>query len=271
MTEGILAEIVREKRKKAEAGRSQVPEERLRKTIGGLKPCRGFADALRLESSEGCLGVIAEVKRKSPSAGQISADPEFDLGGRVADYEGGGATCVSVLTDEERFAGSNADLETARKNCSIPVLRKDFTVDTWQVHESRAIGSDCILLIVAAIEDRKLLAELAAVAGELGMDVLVEVHAEDEVEPALDLGTGLVGVNNRDLSTFETDLAVSERLIPRLKGEGRVVVAESAIRTGADAARMKAAGADAVLVGEALMRANDVPALIDELRCQERT
>ncbi len=269
MTEGILAEIVREKRKKAEAGRSLIPEERFRQSLGSLKPCRGFREALRLESSEGALGVIAEVKRKSPSAGQIASDLKMDLGSRVADYEAGGATCVSVLTDEERFAGSNDDVETARGSCSIPVLRKDFMVDTWQVHESRAIGSDCILLIVAAIEDRKLLAELAAVARELGMDVLVEVHSEDEVEAALELGTGLVGVNNRDLSTFETDLAVSERLVPRLKGEGRVVVAESAIRTGEDAARMKAAGADAVLVGEALMRADDIPALVEELRCQE--
>lgn len=269
MTEGILAEIVRGKRKKSEVGRSLLPEESLRKAFRLLPPCRGFRDALQLESSEGALGVISEVKRKSPSAGQIASDLKMDLGRRVADYEGAGATCVSILTDEEHFAGSNGDMEMARGSCSIPVLRKDFIVDTWQVHQSRAIGSDCILLIVAALEDRKLLAELAALASEFGMDVLVEVHSEDEVEAALELGTGLVGVNNRDLSTFETDLAVSERLIPKLKGEGRVVVAESAIRTGADAARMKAAGADAVLVGEALMRADDIPALIDELRCRE--
>lgn len=263
MSGGRLGEIVRHKADEIEERKRRSGLEGLRDACRDMGPCRGFRVALARESGEGRLGVVAEAKRRSPSAGDISVGD--DTAGRVSLYERGGATCVSVLTDTRYFGGANGDLELARSACSLPLLRKDFVIDPWQVYETRALGADCMLLIVAALP-RDGLAELAGLAIDVGLDVLVEIHSEDEAEAALAAGTDLLGVNNRDLTTFETDLSVSERIVPSLRGEGRVVVAESAIADAADAGRMRDCGADAVLVGEALMKAGDVSGLVQSMR-----
>jgi len=215
-------------------------------------PARGFAERIRALARSG-PAVIAEIKKASPSAGVIRAD--FDPAAIAASYAGAGAACLSVLTDERYFQGSDAFLEQARAACDLPVLRKDFTVDPWQVHESRLLGADCILLIVAALS-RGRLQELDGLAREAGLDVLVEVHNEAELESALTTGAELVGVNNRDLHRFTTDLATSERLRPLIP-EGRTMVTESGIHKVADVERLRHCGIDAFLVGEAFMRAAD--------------
>jgi indole-3-glycerol phosphate synthase len=213
-------------------------------------PARGFAERIRSLAQSG-PAVIAEIKKASPSAGVIR--PDFDPAAIAASYAGAGAACLSVLTDERYFQGSDAFLEQARAACDLPVLRKDFTVDPWQVHESRLLGADCILLIVAALS-RGRLQELDGLAREAGLDVLVEVHSEAELESALTTGAELVGVNNRDLHRFTTDLATSERLRPLIP-EGRTMVTESGIHKVADVERLRRCGIDAFLVGEAFMRA----------------
>ncbi len=215
-------------------------------------PARGFAERIR-SLAQGGPAVIAEVKKASPSAGVIR--PDFDPAAIAASYAGAGAACLSVLTDERYFQGSDAFLEQARAACDLPVLRKDFTVDPWQVHESRLLGADCILLIVAALS-RGRLQELDGLAREAGLDVLVEVHSEAELESALTTGAELVGVNNRDLHRFTTDLATSERLRPLIP-EGRTMVTESGIHNAADVERLRRCGIGAFLVGEAFMRAAD--------------
>jgi indole-3-glycerol phosphate synthase len=215
-------------------------------------PARGFAERIR-SLAQGGPAVIAEVKKASPSAGVIR--PDFDPAAIAASYAGAGAACLSVLTDERYFQGSDAFLEQARAACDLPVLRKDFTVDPWQVHESRLLGADCILLIVAALS-RGRLQELDGLAREAGLDVLVEVHSEAELESALTTGAELVGVNNRDLHRFTTDLATSERLRPLIP-EGRTMVTESGIHNAADVERLRRCGIGAFLVGEAFMRAPD--------------
>jgi indole-3-glycerol phosphate synthase len=197
--------------------------------------------------------VIAEVKKASPSAGIIRAD--FRPSDIASSYQQGGAACLSVLTDVDYFKGSDDYLRQARDACDLPVLRKDFMVDPWQIQESRMLGADCILLIVAAL-DRALLLELDLLAAELGLDVLVEVHDENELEAALATTARLIGVNNRDLHTFTTDLATSERLRPLVPAD-RLMVTESGIHTSQDVARMHAAGIHAFLVGEAFMRRPD--------------
>jgi indole-3-glycerol phosphate synthase len=215
-------------------------------------PARGFAERIR-SLAQGGPAVIAEVKKASPSAGVIR--PDFDPAAIAASYAGAGAACLSVLTDERYFQGSDAFLEQARAACDLPVLRKDFTVDPWQVHESRLLGADCILLIVAALS-RGRLQELDGLAREAGLDVLVEVHSEAELESALTTGAELVGVNNRDLHRFTTDLATSERLRPLIPA-GRTMVTESGIHKAADVERLRRCGIGAFLVGEAFMRAAD--------------
>jgi indole-3-glycerol phosphate synthase len=215
-------------------------------------PARGFSDRLRAQAAQG-PAVIAEIKRASPSAGLIRA--QFEPAWIAARYEWAGAACLSVLTDEVYFQGSNRYLVEAREACALPVLRKDFTIDPWQVYESRVLGADCILLIVAALESDRL-QELHGRALEVGLDVLVEVHDERELEVALACGADLIGVNNRDLHRFITDLRTSERLrrfIPREK----TMIAESGIRKPADVERLLACGVDGFLVGEAFMRADD--------------
>ena len=214
---------------------------------------RGFEASLRRSIDAGRAGVIAEVKKASPSKGVLRAD--FRPADIAQSYAAGGASCLSVLTDVQFFQGSSVYLKQARAACDLPVIRKDFIVDPYQVYEARAMGADAILLIVAAL-DHGLMADLEACAQELGMDVLVEVHDADELDAALKLRTRLLGINNRNLRTFEVTLDTTIGLLPRIPAE-RLVVTESGILGGADVKRMRDANVHAFLVGEAFMRAPD--------------
>ena len=214
---------------------------------------RGFTQSLSASIETGRAGVIAEVKKASPSKGLIRED--FDPASIAASYQAGGASCLSVLTDRDFFQGGENDLVAARAACTLPVLRKDFMIDPWQVVESRAIGADCILLIVAALEQAQMV-ELAATAADLAMDVLVEVHDGAELDRALELTPTLVGINNRDLRTFNTTLETTLVLAPRVPDD-TMLVTESGIHTVEDVTGMREAGINAFLVGEAFMRQED--------------
>jgi indole-3-glycerol phosphate synthase len=216
-------------------------------------PTRGFAQALHARIAAGQAGVIAEVKKASPSQGVIR--PDFQPEQIARSYEAGGAACLSVLTDIDFFQGHDAFLPQPRQPTTHPHLRKDFIVDAWQVYEARLIGADCVLLIVSALGDAAL-AELCHLAMDLGMDVLVEVHDLDELERALQIPAPLLGVNNRDLRTFEVSLDTTLSLLPAVPAD-RLLVTESGIHTPGDVAKMRAAGVDAFLVGERFMRAPD--------------
>jgi len=236
-------------------------------------PPRGFAAVLRrpppsaregaAPHARGPIRVIAEVKHRSPSAGVI-ADP-FVPRDLAARYLAAGADAISCLTDREFFGGSVEHLEEVRAAVALPVLRKDFLIAPVQVHEARAAGADAVLLIAEALEPRAM-RDLAALAADLGMDVLAEAHSEAMVERALACGAPCVGINNRDLATFAVDLATTERLAPRVLEAGRVLVAESGIRTGADVSRLLRAGCDAILVGEGLLRSGDVAGRLREFK-----
>ena len=248
----ILQRIVQRKAAEVAIGKSVSSYADL---VALTKECpdpRGFERGLRLALSRG-PAVIAEIKKASPSAGVIRENFQPDAIARS--YESAGAACLSVLTDKDFFQGDAAYLKQARAACSLPVLRKDFIIDPWQILESRILGADCILLIAAALE-QPLLKELLGLAKESGMDVLVEVHDELEMERALRLDHDLIGVNNRNLNTFETSLATSERLKKMLVGD-QLLVTESGIRTVIDVKRMQDSGINTFLVGEALMRETD--------------
>jgi len=252
----VLAKICAEKLAHIAESKAARPEAGLRAQLPDAPPLRPFAAKLESRATQGAYGLIAEIKKASPSKGLIRAD--FDPPSLARAYEAGGATCLSVLTDTPYFQGSDDDLRAARAACALPVLRKDFILDPYQVIESRALGADCILLIMAALEDG-MARELAAAAAELGLDVLVEVHDQAELDRALRLDARLIGINNRDLKTLKVDLHTAETLAP-LVPPGRVIVGESGLNEPADLDRLAAAGARCFLVGESLMRAPDVAA-----------
>lgn len=241
--------------------RDEVAERRTLRSVAQVEaaaaqasPPRGFRAALERAHAPGRLALIAEIKKASPSKGLIRED--FDPPSLAKAYEAGGAACLSVLTDTPSFQGADSFLTAAREACTLPCLRKEFLVDPWQVAESRALGADAILVIMAMVDD-SVARELMAQAARFGMDALVEVHDEAEMARAGDLGATLVGVNNRDLRSFSIDLAITERLAA-LAPANALLVTESGIFTAADAARLERSGASAMLVGESLMRQADV-------------
>jgi indole-3-glycerol phosphate synthase len=256
----ILDDILATKRDEVTVLRYPQTRDLLRKTALEAPPTRDFAGALR--RVDGSVAVIGELKRRSPSKGDLA--PDLDPGPTAKAYEAGGAVALSVLTDQPYFGGAVADLQAARDATTLPCLRKDFVIDEIQVFESRAIGADAILLIAAAIHDDSLLADLHALASGLGLSVLVEAHDAAEVERALRAGARVVGVNSRDLSTFAEDLGATAGLSNLIPSDA-LAVAESSIRSVADAQRVAAAGFDAILVGEALVRAPDPTVLVREL------
>lgn len=247
----ILQTIVARKREEVAAAKQAQPEPALRAQAARAPAVRPFADAIRQRAQHAQAAVIAEVKKASPSKGLLR-DP-FEPASIARSYEAGGAACLSVLTDRDFFQGSPAYLQAAREACALPVLRKDFIVDSYQIWEARAMGADCILLIAACLDDAQM-RDFEAQAMALGLSVLVEVHDEDELARALRLSTPLLGVNNRNLRSFEVDLGTSLRLHALCPAE-RVLVAESGIATAQDVARLREAGIHAFLVGEAFMRA----------------
>ena len=252
----ILSRIAAYKRDEVAARRAKISDTELDFRVETQGPPRGFAASLRARAnaSPAGLALIAEIKKASPSKGVIRED--FDPPALAQAYEDGGATCLSVLTDGPSFQGDDAYLVAARGAIQLPALRKEFLVDPWQVAESRALGADAILVILAMVDDA-LAAQLILQAGRYGMDALVEVHDADEMRRAASLGAELIGINNRDLKTFVVDLAVTESLIP-LAPSHALLVTESGIFTPEDVRRLRAAGASAMLVGEGLMRQDDV-------------
>ena len=246
----ILTTILARKADEVAARKAAVPLAELQARLADAPPVRGFAAALHAAIADGQPAVIAEVKKASPSKGLIR--PDFHPADIAVSYEFGGASCLSVLTDVDFFQGSDAYLQQAREACTLPVLRKDFVIDPYQVVEARVLGADCILLIVAALDDLQL-ATLANTALELGMDVLVEVHDIDELERAIQVPVPLIGINNRNLRTFEVSLDHTLAMKGAVPAD-RLLVTESGIHSEADVERMRTAGVNAFLVGEAFMR-----------------
>ncbi|NIR32239.1 MAG: indole-3-glycerol phosphate synthase TrpC [Gammaproteobacteria bacterium] len=260
-TPDILKKILARKAEEVAAAASELDIRALSEQAAGAPPVRGFEEQIRRRIGRGEPAVIAELKMASPSKGVLRED--FDPGRIAASYERAGAACLSVLTDREFFLGSPGDLRRARAACTLPVLCKDFMIDAYQVYEARAMGADCILLIVAAIGDAQL-HDLAGLARHLGMDVLLEVHDAEELGRASALPVDLIGINNRDLRTFETSLETTLSLLERVPSD-RIVVTESGILTRGDVARMRGHGVHAFLVGEAFMRADEPGEKLREL------
>ena len=257
----ILTRILERKQVEVADRRVYRPLAELKARTTDLRPARGFASALRLRLARDEAAVIAEIKKASPSRGVIR--PEFHPAEIAESYERGGAACLSVLTDVDFFQGADAYLQQARGACSLPALRKDFIVDAYQIHESRVLGADCVLLIVAALGADQL-QEYAGVAMEIGLDVLVETHDDEEMARALRTSSPLIGVNNRNLRDFTVSLDATLALRERVDG-GRILITESGIHTREDVARLRAGGVHAFLVGEAFMRAADPGAELQRL------
>jgi indole-3-glycerol phosphate synthase len=252
-TPDILKKIVRRKREEIAECSARTPQAQLIEALADVSPPRGFADALVGRVEVGQAAVIAEIKRASPSKGILRED--FRPAELAGSYAAGGAACLSVLTDRDFFQGSDAYLQQARAACTLPVIRKDFIIDPYQVYEARVIGADCILLIVACLEDVRL-RELNELAQRLGMDVLIEVHDQAELERALAVNNRLIGINNRDLRTFNVDLGTTLGMLQKIPAD-RLLVTESGIHTREDVALLRSHGVHAFLVGEAFMRAED--------------
>jgi indole-3-glycerol phosphate synthase len=258
----VLARICSEVRADVAARKATQGIDALRQEIAARHEIpREFGYALKQASASGHYGLIAEIKKASPSGGLIR--PDFDPAALARAYQEGGATCLSVLTEPNHFQGDPEHLKAARAAVKLPVLRKDFMLDPWQVYESRAMGADCILLIMAALTDAQA-RELEQIAMSLDLDVLVEVHDREELDRALLLETSLIGINNRNLKTLKTDLATTEELAPLVPPD-RFLIAESGIRNTADLRRLAAVGPNCYLVGESLMRQDDVAQAVREL------
>jgi indole-3-glycerol phosphate synthase len=253
MPSDVLKNILRRKAEEVVERAQAVPLREIKDRIDRMPPPRGFVGALQRAIAAGRPGVIAEIKKASPSRGLLRAD--FHPEGIATSYERAGAACLSVLTDRDFFQGDDEYLRAARSATSLPALRKDFVIDAYQVYESRALGADCILLIVAALGDAQLV-EYTGLAHHLEMDVLMEVHDGDELERALAIGHPMIGINNRDLRTFKTRIETTLDLLPRIPKD-RLVVTESGIHSRGDVMRLRAAGVNAFLVGEAFMKAPD--------------
>lgn len=249
----ILDEILKHKCLEVQVAKQVLPIAELKARLSDADAIRPFTEALRRHGSGG-TAIIAEVKKGSPSKGIIR--PDFDPLDIARCYSSAGAACLSVLTDERFFHGRLEYLTAIRQEVELPLLRKEFIVDPYQIYEARVFGADAVLLIAAALDD-VVLRDLADVARDLHMDVLLEVHDEDELERALQVSTPMLGINNRNLKTFHTDLAVTERLLPMIPAD-RLVVAESGIRTRQDICRLQKAGAGAFLIGESLVREDDI-------------
>ncbi len=260
-TPDILKKILATKREEINSGKSNVSLDSMKSQANDAPAVRGFINAIKSKIQNNQAAVIAEIKKASPSKGVMREN--FDPAQIAASYQKGGAACLSILTDQLYFQGHNDYLKTARKISGLPVIRKDFIIDPYQVYQARAIGADCILLIVSALEQQPL-ADLAALAHELSMDVLVEVHDANELQRALQLPCPLVGINNRNLRTFEVSLKTTIDLLPEIPND-KIVVTESAIHTKQDVQLMRSHQVNSFLVGETFMRAPEPGDMLREL------
>ena len=257
----ILKKILAVKAEEVAAGSAKRPLRQLRAEVAAAPDVRDFLGALKAARQAGCAAVIAEIKKASPSQGVMREG--FDPAAIARSYAKAGASCLSILTDRQFFHGEPEYLQQGRAACALPVLRKDFMIDPWQVYESRLMGADCVLLIVRALGDAQL-AELAGLASDLGMDALMEVHDAEELERALALKPPFVGINNRDLESFHTDTGITLGLLSQIPAEC-LVVTESGIKCREDVQNMRRCGVHGFLVGEAFMRADDPGAKLAEL------